>query len=286
MTKRLKIIYLVGAGNSGSTILGMALGAHSSIVSIGELGHLPKYASTPSELCSCGAPFNTCSFWTPLINIGVNILPSHGYQDVLTRNWRNIKLTEQDRVLIAANERLYQEIARLSGVNVIVDSSKDMRRLCYLTQSNKLEVIPVYIVRDVRAYIDSFLRRQSGTSLEGFLRWIKMNLQTILGLISIGYFDKTLHVGFTDFTQSPQPILEKICAACDIPFEIEMLTYYKHTFHNIDGTKSRFDLKPITPMEDWKKRLPLSGHAIYWLGGGWLFNKLFGANRRLTDHHS
>jgi ethanolamine ammonia-lyase large subunit len=57
-----------------------------------------------------------------------------------------------------------------------------------------------------------------------------------------------------------------------------MLKYYEQTFHNIAGTRSRFSLKPISPYESWRDRLPKSSLTMFALCGGHYFNRRFGVH--------
>ena len=61
-----KILYIAGYGRSGSTVLNIILGNHSSITSVGELSFLPEDWTNHHRVCSCGAPYHTCEFWKDL----------------------------------------------------------------------------------------------------------------------------------------------------------------------------------------------------------------------------
>ncbi|HEV2843921.1 MAG TPA: hypothetical protein VG477_03670, partial [Thermoanaerobaculia bacterium] len=60
------VVYIMGHGFSGSTLLTFLLGTHPRIATIGELGiaQLAKEQLTPDDyLCSCKAPIRDCDFW-------------------------------------------------------------------------------------------------------------------------------------------------------------------------------------------------------------------------------
>src|SRR4051794_15642729 len=59
------LVYIMGHGYSGSTLLTFLLGSHPGIATIGELGIAPRGKTpTPDEyLCSCQAPILECDFW-------------------------------------------------------------------------------------------------------------------------------------------------------------------------------------------------------------------------------
>ncbi len=63
MSKPIRVIYVVGAGRSGSTLLDTILGNHEYIESVGELINSPRAWSNPDEYCACGIQAGVCDFW-------------------------------------------------------------------------------------------------------------------------------------------------------------------------------------------------------------------------------
>ena len=63
--EKVKIIYILGSGHSGTTMLEILLSHHPQAISIGEAWVLPKRLTTASHVvCACGVPFSECEFWT------------------------------------------------------------------------------------------------------------------------------------------------------------------------------------------------------------------------------
>lgn len=278
MKKKIKVLYIVGAGNSGSTLLSMVLGAHKKAISVGELNHIGRYAQSPDMLCSCSQPFSECAFWSKIHKPDLgHLLPKFGYLNTLKRNWKALKLNNNDKATIKVNEYLYTEISNISKSQIIIDSSKDMRRLCYLTRSEIIEVIPLYLVRDVRAYMDSYTHRKQGPSLFGAFRWLRLNMQTILGLQVLGLMKACIKVNFQDFTNTPEKHLKDICKILGIEYSDEMLEYHLKTNHNLAGTNSATRLKPIASDQKWRDRMTFSQKLIYFVSGIWIFNHLIKA---------
>src|SRR5690606_31136679 len=61
---RQKVVYIVGAGHSGSTLLDLILGTHSRIESVGEIKRLERlYSGGKGSGCTCGEPFTACAYW-------------------------------------------------------------------------------------------------------------------------------------------------------------------------------------------------------------------------------
>ena len=62
----MKLIYIVGFGQSGSTLLDMMLGSDPNYFSSCELVYL-IYAYFNGEYCSCVQKVEGCSFWPKII---------------------------------------------------------------------------------------------------------------------------------------------------------------------------------------------------------------------------
>jgi hypothetical protein len=60
-------VWILSAGRSGSTLLDRLIGTHPTALSVGELWKLPRDISL-HQICSCGAPIDSCSFWAPAIS--------------------------------------------------------------------------------------------------------------------------------------------------------------------------------------------------------------------------
>jgi|GEM_PF-722574 len=80
----------------------------------------------------------------------------------------------------------------------------------------------VLLVRDGRDVAASFIKR-FGNATAGFERWVVDN--TIA--VTQEAMSDTIVVRYEDLIEEPQTILDRICTFCGIPFEREMLEYYK-----------------------------------------------------------
>ncbi|HJP60639.1 MAG TPA: hypothetical protein VJ865_11585, partial [Gemmatimonadaceae bacterium] len=61
------VIYIAGAGRSGSTILDTALGVLPRTESLGEVSNLFD-ASKTGGMCSCGERLTDCCLWGGVLN--------------------------------------------------------------------------------------------------------------------------------------------------------------------------------------------------------------------------
>ena len=176
--KRIKLVYILAASHSGSTLLAFLLAAHPEIVTVGEL-KLTSIGKPETYRCSCREFIKTCPFWThvkscmaqkgfrfDIHNAGTDIRsnassyvrrllkPLHRgrllemLRDTglfLSPNWRANYNRIQQR-----NLALIQCISELSGKRIIVDSSKIGIRLKYLKKTEGIDLRVVRLVRDGR----------------------------------------------------------------------------------------------------------------------------------------
>ncbi len=63
-----RILFVLGLGRSGSTLLGRLLDNHPGVVGVGELLRLDQVIADPQSKCSCGLPAADCPDWSSLID--------------------------------------------------------------------------------------------------------------------------------------------------------------------------------------------------------------------------
>ena len=59
---RVRLLYILAASHSGSTLLAMLLGNHPEICTVGEMKHT-SIGDVDRYRCSCGALIRACGFW-------------------------------------------------------------------------------------------------------------------------------------------------------------------------------------------------------------------------------
>ena len=174
-----RLVYILAASHSGSTLLALLLNGHPEVCSVGELkvnslGDVSRYR------CSCGRLILTCPFWDGVTRdvreTGIEFslerpgtdfaaAPSTAVRRLLKPLHRGPWFeAARDAVLglfpvwrshlprtQAANTALMRALLVRAGKRVIVDSSKIGMRLKYLLRDPSLDVRVVRLVRDGRA---------------------------------------------------------------------------------------------------------------------------------------
>jgi hypothetical protein len=236
---RLKVVYILGSSRSGSTILDATLGTAASTLSTGELGHI-FWAFDPSEapsvrVCSCGLPATECPVWSKVwseLGTRYDLKALEGE----TRRFEEPVLSSFARLpgrlfrTRAFSRHLdfladsFRTVARLGGVQAVIDSSKLPGRgwLCSLLPREEFDVRFIHMVRDGRSVVSSMLThyhphqresvpspwpRWAGTAFST-AHWVYMNMfSSLLGALNR---DRYLRVRYEEFVSRPSETLLSI----------------------------------------------------------------------------
>jgi len=205
MNSGIKIIFIAGMTRSGSTVLDLLLGQRYPVFSLGETRHIWSRGFTFNTRCGCGKRFRECEFWQAVVHeafggfdkIDADYLDKCLYQVTRFRNvmkllypsmadraFRTIYAVLKDHV-----RRLYEAIGRVSGLNVLVDSSKWPLYALFLSNLG-FDVCVIHLVRDSRAVVyswkyrkkidpsfdDSYYMANIASVSRISLRWVQSNL--------------------------------------------------------------------------------------------------------------
>jgi hypothetical protein len=169
---RPRILYIAGAGRSGSTLLAMILGGLPGCTSVGELRHIWERGVLANRLCGCGEAFHDCPFWS---RVGEAAFGGWDAVDAERQAGRIMIVGRQRHFPLVATgagsarfraelaayadiqARLYRAVAEVSGDPVVVDSSKSPVYALTLRAAG-LDVEVVHLVRDSRAVAYSWTR--------------------------------------------------------------------------------------------------------------------------------
>lgn len=161
-----EVIYILGVGHSGSTLLSLLLGTASNAVSVGELRYLNNYLRKISYwdvkhmryVCDCGEDLQACAFWGPItkdLQLGSDVVYDSGSLGKLRTVLHIYFPWVRPDYIRLDDKRLYKAIARVSKTQLIIDSSKDLGRLMYLYENVGLPVKVIHLVRDARGVVAS-----------------------------------------------------------------------------------------------------------------------------------
>ncbi|MCZ6725974.1 MAG: sulfotransferase [Acidobacteria bacterium] len=291
-----RVLYIAGLGRSGSTLLTRLLGQVDEICAVGEVHHLWRTGASRAatdELCGCGRSYAECGFWPDRLRAAfaeIGEVPVAGMQTLADRVARIRRLGRLERGGDAAFEaavatygevwsRLYAELAEHTGCDVILDASKDLGPLFFLSRVPGIEVSVVHLVRDPRAVAYSwsqrklrpeFVDREVYMNRHGAVdvswRWWYSNL---LASRARRLFPDFLRLRYEDFVAEPRGTLERLCSLVgignvDLTFLEGASARLGRSNCTVSGNPMRFDAGEVTIRrdDDWRQRMPRASRLL------------------------
>jgi hypothetical protein len=227
MTRR--VVYVVGKGRSGSTLLDDLLGTVPGVSSLGELRLLWSRGFTAGYRCACGELVAACPVWAPAVvdAVGSTSPESLAAVDELQSrvlSWSHVPrlLTtgpgDDDLALGEVMGRLYGSVADRLGADVLVDSSKWPLPPGAFDMVPGFEAWVLHLVRDPRAVAHSYQRRKGGVgqpelprfgAVHTSLSWSARNATAELGRRPV-QAERFRRVRYEDLAADPRGTLRSL----------------------------------------------------------------------------
>lgn len=276
---KLKVIYILGASHSGTTLTAMVLGALPDLCTIGELklSHLGDPEHYP---CSCGTLIRACPFWNEVRNrmiargnafdvadAGTDLFDiaspyvrrllrplcrSAGWEALRDAGlalsptwWRALPRLQHQ------NAELIRVVCALKGVSTIVDSSKTAIRLKYLLKNDALDVRIVRLVRDGRGTAHIYILERNDPMPAAAMEWKRSTLEGEAFLRGIDPA-KWIEVRYETLCRQPVETLERICRFAEVPFDGEVRCF-RSSEHHIVGNYMRMENSTVIKEDErWR----------------------------------
>jgi sulfotransferase family protein len=273
------VVYVAGMGRSGTTLLAILLGAQPGIFGGGELRRYWQGLSVPGWLCGCGRTVEECEFWRAVRGRLSSAEPPIRSR-ILELQRRRLRLRPRQvlalrrdssgeaagwcRDYAGAVDELYRAVARESGADVVVDSSKELPDGFLLSRLSELDFRVVHLVRDPRAVVHSFARSvptpqphreflPRGGTIATAAKWDARNAcaEWMFG----GLGDRYTRLSYEDLVANPERELEPLLASLGLsgPVRTEGLAPPNHTF---SGNPRRFGEQRIELDDEWRRAMP------------------------------
>lgn len=227
-TKR--VVFIMGMAHSGSTLLELILASHSHVFGLGELYALREKMSAVGQdrprLCSICE--GECDYWdhkAPYLQLARYFSNSRPFAPII-------------RLISHYRRSLYQSLFEWFGHDILVDSSKRVpwiqRQLSPSYHWREMTPILLYITRDGRAVVNSYLRKYPEESIERVTVNWKKSVQQMNDFFQRFRFPK-YRIPYETLATEPQATAKALCTFLKIDYEPEMLQYWKHDHHPCNG---------------------------------------------------
>jgi hypothetical protein len=279
----IQIAYLAGTSYCGSTLLAFLMNSHPQIASVGEasLNRTIQKKGASHYLCSCGTILSDCPFWKQVFQTvneqGIEFSPLKWTNDYKYKNavfHKVLSLYSSNKLRrLFQNFALYiipnykkhisytnhvnvvfiRSIIKLKNAEVYFDASKNLIRLSHFLTIPEFDVKILRIIRDVRAFANSYKRR--GMSIESAARhWKKYQLSADHLMRNISPH-KIFLLRYEDFCCNPSywlKCLYNFLGVRDFNFPDIILP----NEHHIIGNHMRLQkITTISANESWKETL-------------------------------
>jgi hypothetical protein len=277
---RLKVLYLIGWGRSGSTLIDNLLGEIDGFFSTGELRNIWHEGLSQTRRCGCGELVRDCPVWSAVLR---NVFGTDHFEDIYAhrilewqraalrsrRTWRILAGSHRNAPELEAYRsvmtRVYHAIVDVTGNSIIVDSSKVPSDAAMLLSNPSIDTYYLHLIRDPRATAYSWQRRKArldGSESEDMPRfsliknafsWNEFNLGAEAVARRVGE-SRFKRVRYEDFVCSPRDVIRSIAeflgAASDaLPFSDQQIGLMGVN-HTVSGNPSRFKTGEILIRRD------------------------------------
>lgn len=290
MGEKVKVLYIAGAGRSGSTIIERILDQIHGITSVGEICFIWDRGLLENNFCSCTKPFNQCEHWEAVLQEAFgnkeNIDPKQlqAYYDVGARYHQLPRMMlpgakegvrKKNKAYLDVLGKLYTSLQEVTQAEIIVDSSKFPTYGYLLDLIPDVELYVLQIVRDSRAVAYSWQRKkeyQPDIQMIRFNPIISSMLWNVYNFSSEYFWGrkagKFFRVRYEDFINNPQNSLSLILSWLkiegeELPF-IDENEVWLESSHCVAGNPSRFAVGEVKLVYDseWFEKMGLLNKVL------------------------
>ncbi len=280
-----KLIYIIGYGRSGTTLLDRILNTSDYIFGMGEIAHIVKTLDNSfNGVCGCGLRHDECKVWGNVIADLKSHYPSSSNTDDIYKKFKIIQGREGLFSTITQKDlEFYRNFHRLlfnatyqystGDVKYLVDSSKTAwdfyNRPKELNILYKDEIFLFHIIRDGRATGWSNVKNRKGEdNRNNFLKRLFVFSKTIISwnfskLIALKYRNKNyMKIDYDELSAYPNKVIDEL----NKKLSINNITLNKinESNHLFAGNRQRIaQIKKIHKDDEWEQKITFLEKLIY-----------------------
>lgn len=247
------LVYVLGPGHCGSTLLSLLLNGHPRVLAVGEIATVADFTISPDPASrknrELSAPIwvRTAQRWEEATGYPLRQIDIRSPRGLDAVRWTG----EQVDRWADRNALLLSCLAQESGADVLVDSSKFAPRLYLLRRSGRFRLKVIDLRRDGRAVLYSY-RRKGRSFRASWGRWASPVIWSRLLRPRFAPED-WLTVRYEDLARAPADTLDRTCGFLGIDFTPGMLRFHEHESVAIGGNAMRYGRDETIRMDDeWK----------------------------------
>lgn len=234
-TTKPRVLYVLGYGRSGSTMLGMALGQHPNVVNLGEISALRRFVPGPTYVppraCGCLLQLDQCPFWTGVAR-RLGSMERLARSDIThspTLGWRRYApwLAEPSDDLPLWGQTaadLYQATLEEANATVAVDASKGIQRAWWLWRSGAVDLRFAWLARRPEDVLRSQIKHGHSTLITAVSWNLAQRQATQLIRRVEGAGSRVLRISYERLTEQPRTVLSEILQHAGLPWHEAVLT--------------------------------------------------------------
>ena len=288
------VVYIVGRGHSGSTMLELLLNRSINVAAMGEIDQLGlqiyrDHRTRWTGMCSCGQRPFECEVWKQVIaavknSFGVDMVADpfewklsdialeqeYGWQHPMAvakyRTHRLLRMIARRvhvtlpppfpyQKWVSHRDFVARTYANVRGVEAVVDASKDAFQMRDLATFSELPVKVLYLTRDVRGLAWSSARQRRGSPAVEARRWVREN-RRIMDMLDHIDSDRWYHVRYENLSTDVESELERIHQFIGVERQAVSPEEERSERHTIAGNRTRLrDLQEIREDRAWQDHL-------------------------------
>lgn len=285
----LDVVFIGGGSRSGSTLLLRMLGAPDQYVPIGELTSIWEQHFQLNRACGCGNAFRDCDFWNAVMDdafggidavdadqvvaLRESVLGLRNLPKLMLASIRPADYERRTREYVDMLEAIYRAIRKVTGCQVIVDSSKRPAHAWAMTEVQGIRPTMVLLVRDSRACAYSWRRKKRRIDVHDQVEYMKQHTgaQTTMHWVfnysatplASPRFARVATCRYEDLVEAPARTLERIVETLGLPGQpvfpfISDKAIDLKMDHSLWGNPMRAEQGVITirPDSEWMEKMP------------------------------
>ena len=216
-----EIIYIMGMGRSGTTILDIVISNSSNILSCGEVTHIFRDGFKRNSACACGEKISNCELWNSVstefsddnidsIQTTLDAIESHKSFFLSILNLHN---SNTQSLYARINTKIFNNLNKKISATHIIDSSKYAGRALGLSKvfPNKIKII--LLTRSPAGLYTSFKKQNNTEQIQKSTFQILLYYFYTLScfkLVELKLKNKVFKLQYDEFINSPIETLSRI----------------------------------------------------------------------------